>query len=104
LDNFISGVAQIQTPSAIGQSITLGLGEQEAISLAKEIHADLILLDDRKARKIANEQNLNIAGTLNILKSASNRGMVELNDVLQKLGNTNFRISPALVLELLKEN
>ena len=34
----------------IDQTITLGVGEHEAISLAKEINADIVLIDDRKEK------------------------------------------------------
>jgi predicted nucleic acid-binding protein len=94
---------QIQTPQNIDYTITLGSGEREGISLAKEINSDLILLDDRKARRAAIERGLNVAGTLNILTTASKKEMIDLGDALQKLRKTNFRVSPALLLELLEQ-
>jgi predicted nucleic acid-binding protein len=93
---------KVQNATTIDQTIILGAGEREAISLAKEINADLILIDDRKARKLAIERGLNVVGTLNILKSASKRDFVKLADAIQKLQKTNFRIAPKLLIELLK--
>ncbi|NET35441.1 MAG: DUF3368 domain-containing protein, partial [Cyanothece sp. SIO1E1] len=42
----------------------LDLGEQAAILLAKEIDADLVLLDDMKARRAAMAKGLTITGIL----------------------------------------
>lgn len=95
---------EIQNAKMIDQTITLGAGEREAISLAKEINADLVLIDDRKARKAAIERGLNVAGTINILESASKRGLVNLAKAFQKLEQTNFRIAPDLLAEILKRN
>ncbi len=87
----------------IDQNIALGAGERETISLAKEINADLVLLDDRKARRIALDRGLKVTGTLNLLKSSSQRGWGELKETLQKLEHTNFRVSSELLSDLFKK-
>lgn len=46
-------------------------GEASAIALALECKAPLIIIDDIKARKIAEELNLNITGTLGVLIEAT---------------------------------
>ena len=45
-------------------TLLLDEGEAEAIILALEINADLILLDEREARIIAKKLHLNVTGTL----------------------------------------
>ena len=92
---------KIQNAETIDETITLGAGEREAISLAVELRADLVLIDDRKARRAAIERGLTIAGTINILESASKRGFVDLSEAFQKLEQTNFRIAPNLLREIL---
>lgn len=95
---------KVQNVTIIDQTIGLGAGECEAISLAIEINADLVLIDDRKARKMAIERGLNIAGTINILESAAKRDLIKLAKVFEQLEKTNFRISPDLLAEILKRN
>ena len=52
----------------------LGLGEAEAIQLAKEIPADLLLTDDRKARTAASGLGIRCAGVLAVLLDAKAKG------------------------------
>ena len=93
---------ELRTASTIDATITLGAGECEAISLAKEINADLILIDDKKARQAAIERGLSVAGTLNILELASIKNLIELTGAFDKLQQTNFRVSQALLDEALE--
>ena len=91
-----------QTVSAIDRTITLGAGECEAISLAVEINANLILIDDKKARQAAMERGLTVAGTLNVLELASVTNLIELSEAFDKLKQTNFRVSKALLDDALE--
>ncbi len=54
----------------------LGAGERGAILLARNLPADLILLDERKARRVAREAGLSVLGCLGILEAAARKGMV----------------------------
>ncbi len=53
----------------------LGAGERGAIYLAKNLGADLILLDERKARRVANEAGLSVMGCLGMLEGAARKGL-----------------------------
>jgi uncharacterized protein len=55
---------------------SLGAGERGAIYLAKSLRADLVLLDERKARRVAREACLSVVGCLGILEAAARRGLV----------------------------
>ena len=55
---------------------SLGAGERGAIRLAKSLSADLVLLDEWKARRIAREAGLAITGCLGVLESGARRGLV----------------------------
>lgn len=94
----------VRTASMIDERLPLGRGEAEAICLAQEIHADEILLDERRARTVALERGLTVTGTLGVLEAAAKQHLLDLPEVVEKLERTNFRISPALVQEALKRD
>jgi len=56
----------------------LQVGEQAAILTAESISAELILLDEKSARRIAAQRGMRITGTLGVLGEAAARGMVDL--------------------------
>lgn len=75
----------------------LGWGESEAITLALENNADLVLLDDRKARIAAEFMGLQVRGTVGLLIQAYRRGMIEnLEQALDELKKAGVRISDAV--------
>ena len=76
-------------------------GERDAILLAMELGADLLLLDDRKARIEAARQNVMATGTLGVLEAASMRGLLDLPEALSRLQTTNFRVAQRLIDDLL---
>lgn len=59
-------------PALSVESITpLNLGEQAAISLAREIHAEALLIDDLDGRRAASQRGLLVIGTLGVLERAA---------------------------------
>jgi predicted nucleic acid-binding protein len=77
-------------------------GEAEAIALAIEIKADLLLIDERLGRGIAENLNLDIIGVLGILLEAKKRGLITLiQPLLEQLRNSNFWIKPELYARVL---
>lgn len=78
-------------------------GESEAITLALEIGADLILLDDSDAREKARLYDLEITGTIGILLRAKKEGKLSsIKETLEKLRITGFWIDGELMSRLLK--
>lgn len=75
--------------------------EREAILLAEHLRADLVLLDDLRARQIAKARGLTVVGTLGILGDASQRGLIDLHETIDALRETNFRVSDKLIESLL---
>lgn len=57
-----------------GELEALDPGECEAIALAMEMKADLLILDDRDARIEASRRKLTVIGTLRVLKMPHNLG------------------------------
>jgi len=79
-------------------------GEASAIALAREIGA-ILILDDLKARRVARFLNMKFTGTLGVLGKAKSNGIIPLlKPVVEKLLQTNFRISPIVVEELLAKH
>jgi predicted nucleic acid-binding protein len=93
--------ARFLTATDIDSSLALGRGEREAIALAIELHADLLLVDDKKARRLAQERGIRVTGTLGLLKIAHDRGLIELPDAIQRLRSEGFRLSDRLVRDIL---
>ena len=79
-------------------------GEREAILLAKQINADIIILDEKAARIIAKNKGLNVTGLLGIIDIAARKNLIDITNTIKKLNKTNFRISPSILKKLLKKN
>ena len=89
------GLAQPVGPRILGA--LLGPGESEAISLALEIGAQLVMLDDRPARRLAQALHLPVIGTLGILLAAKRRQLlIAIGPCLDALLQHHFRIAPSL--------
>ena len=79
-------------------------GERAAITLAAEIKADLLLMDDRAGVAAARAQGIEVTGTLGVLDRAAQRGLVELPAALAALRATNFHMRQELVDALLAQD
>lgn len=82
----------------------LGLGESEVIVLSREIKADYVLLDDQKARLWARSFDINVIGTLGIIRALLKRGVIKENPdaIYKKLRSVDFWISKELFSRILK--
>jgi len=79
-------------------------GEASAIALALETSENIIILDDWKARKLAERLGLSVTGTLGVIIKAKNNGIIPtIKPYLDKIRETNFRISEELEQIALKE-
>jgi predicted nucleic acid-binding protein len=63
-------------PSVIGAPGSLAAGETEALLLAEEIGADLVLTDDAAARAVAQRRGLDVMGTVGVLIEARHHGLI----------------------------
>jgi predicted nucleic acid-binding protein len=82
---------EIRHASRLDAVAGLGAGETEGIALAVELHADLLLMDDRRGVKTARAKGIEVTGTLGVLGLASQRGMIDLTEAFERLKQTNFR-------------
>lgn len=77
--------------------LSLDIGELTAISLAVEIGADLVLMDERRGRRATQAQGLDVIGTLGTLATASRAGLLDFDEAVIRLGQTNFHITQELI-------
>ena len=77
----------------------LDLGETEAIALATEVHAEVVLIDEQAGRQEAVRRGLKVAGTLSVLDEADQAGLV-IFDAIAELRKTSFRVSQAVLSEI----
>lgn len=82
----------------------LGAGEREAIVLAQELRADLLLMDDKAGRQEAARRNLKVIGSLAVLEEGAKQGLLNLPDALARLQQTSYRISKEVLESLLERN
>lgn len=79
-------------------------GESSAIALALETPNSTVILDDYKARKIADQLGLSFTGTIGIIIKAKHKGIIpSIKPILQKMRQTDFHISDEIELQALSE-
>ena len=84
-------------------STELGAGEAEAIALAQQLKADYLVMDESLGRLEAAALGLKVIGTLGILQRAHLTGLIDLRTTVDRLRETNFRISNEIVERLLRQ-
>ncbi len=84
---------EVRIPAISERLLTqVGTGEGQAIELARELKADWLLCDDKAARNWAQHVGLRVIGTLGVLKTAEQKGHVNLKEAVARLRMTNFRV------------
>jgi predicted nucleic acid-binding protein len=91
-----------RVPKKIEVIPALHAGELAAISLAQELKAELLLIDEIDGRKAAADRHIPLTGTIGVLESAADRGLLDLRDAFEKIKETGFWISHRLLDERLE--
>lgn len=90
----------VQDPERLDPTIGLGPGEVAAISLALELKAGRILIDERKGYKAARTRGLLTSTTLGVIEEASFRNLIEFEATIDRLvRTTNFYLSDEVLEE-----
>jgi predicted nucleic acid-binding protein len=94
----------VQTPSKPDTGPKKGKGEREALALAVELKADLVLADDPDARKVALRLGLRVAGTIGTLEMAAGLGLLELGPSIALARGAGLIIAETLVEQALERD
>lgn len=98
-----SRVEKVDTTHWVLAAGGLGQGEIEAMALYKQLSADALLIDDHRARAIAEHNHINCIGALGILLVAKQNGVItKLAPYVQKLKLSSIRYGDALLDKVMK--
>ena len=102
-NNGLHAVAQADiAPLDPAYALGLGSGEAAVISYAAQ-HKHIALVDDRKARKIAQRMRLRTVGSGSVLLALKLRGQIEkIAPALQAWHAHGYYVAPVVVNELLR--
>ena len=79
-------------------------GESSAVALPLETPNRTVILDDYKARKIAERLGLTLTGTIGVIIKAKLNGTIpSVKPLLEKIKQTDFRLSAEIEAQALKE-
>jgi predicted nucleic acid-binding protein len=94
----------VQSPKHLQTGLDVDRGELEAISLAQEIHAIAVLMDDLAGRRAAAQCGLAVVGTLGLIEEASIRDLIDLPRVIGQFQKTNARLDSKLIEAVLERH
>lgn len=97
-------IIDIQNKQAVKYFLDLDEGEAEAIILANELNANLIILDEKLGRFHAKHANLKVTGTVGVLIKAKLEKLIsDLKPLLDELTDKEVWISEKLKFDILKK-
>ncbi len=92
---------RIRAATSIEAIDGLHAGERAAISLAVELSADRVVIDELQGRKAASNRDLQVIGTIGILEAAARLDLLDLHESFEKIKSTDFWVSPTFLDERL---
>jgi predicted nucleic acid-binding protein len=104
LASFLSGrVMEVDTTHWVLAAGGLGQGELEAMALYKQLSADALLIDDHRARLVAEHNQIHCIGALGVLLFAKQRGVIgKVAPYVEKLRLSPIHYGEALLSKVLK--
>lgn len=82
--------------------LELDKGESSAIALAIEKDDSLLIIDEKKGRKVAKKMGLKITGLLGVIVKAKENGLIEkVKPIIEELEKVEFHISKILKEQIL---
>jgi len=81
----------------------MGRGELEAMALYRKEQADRLLIDDLRARKVAQYNGIQVIGSVGILLMAKHKGLIKtIKPYLEQIQQSEVYLSHALIIQALK--
>jgi predicted nucleic acid-binding protein len=80
---------QVEDIPSLGRRGMRGDGDRAIISLARELGADVVIMDDRKARREAKKRGIEPVWMLDVLDEAAERGLID--DLSERLEDLEHR-------------
>jgi len=104
LQGFLEGkVDEVDLRHLVIAAGGLGQGELEAMALYRAIHADLLLIDDRRARAVAKVNDIKTVGSLGVLLLAKQRGLIpEIRPLVKRIQNSPIHLGDRIIAEVLR--
>ena len=97
IDCYSSNKVESPLVKLLVNDLNLGKGKSEVIALARETGMRIII-DDLKARKVANTLDLHVTGTIGVLLKAEKLGFIgSAHDKAKELRNIGFYVSDQLL-------
>jgi predicted nucleic acid-binding protein len=95
---------EVRSPLAAPDSslAKLDAGERDAITLATELQADQLIVDDREGRREAERRGIPAIGTLGVLREAATLKLLDIRVAVERLQGTSFYVAPEVLAKLLK--
>lgn len=104
LPDWIEVIHDVDNQYQILLEMEIDKGEASSIALALKMEKATLILDDIKARKVADKLGLTYTGTLGVIVKSKLTGIIaSVNPIIAKIKNTNFRLSDRLIEETLRE-
>jgi predicted nucleic acid-binding protein len=97
-------VETVDSAFLTNMTLDLDLAEREAIAMACQFHADLLMIHGQAGRREARRWNVAVTGMPGVLRTAACRGLIQFREALDRLQRTNCYISTDLLLQLQNED
>ncbi len=96
-------IQEIRNPDSRAYFLDLDDGEAEVLILAKELNADLVIMDEIMGRRYSKQLEFNLTGTIGILLKSKEKGLIEsIKDLLTELMKKGTWLSPKLISKAIK--
>jgi len=93
----------LQDPGRADLLSDLDRGEAEVLALAQESRANLVIIDERLARRHAKRLGIPLTGTVGVLLRAKDRGLIsEIKPLIEQVQRGGIRLGKSLVEGALK--